>query len=96
MSKAVDYWEIHDCRSLKDIQDCAIKSQFSCEHQPLLHIKLENVVLDELHLMLRITGDMQVFQISMDLRYKKIAVPCFGARELMTLKYRHDMLAFIK
>lgn len=26
-------------------------------HQPLLDIPLENVVLDELHLMLRVTGE---------------------------------------
>ncbi|CAB4011198.1 Hypothetical predicted protein, partial [Paramuricea clavata] len=39
----------------KDIKSCALKSAFSCQHQPLLDIKLENVVLDELHLMLRIT-----------------------------------------
>ena len=51
------YWETHDCRSLKDIKDCALKNQFSWQHQPLLEVKLENVILDELHLMLRITGD---------------------------------------
>ncbi|XP_028405265.1 uncharacterized protein LOC114527775 [Dendronephthya gigantea] len=55
MSKPMDFWENHDCRSLKDIQDCAVKNRFSCQHKPLLEVKLENVVLDELHLMLRIT-----------------------------------------
>ncbi|CAB4007697.1 Hypothetical predicted protein [Paramuricea clavata] len=57
MSKTMAYWETHDCHSLKDIKDCALKNKFSCQHQPLLEVKLENVVLDELHLMLRITGD---------------------------------------
>ena len=52
MSKPMDFWETNECRSLKDIQDCAKKRMFSCQHKPLL----ENVVLDELHLMLRITG----------------------------------------
>lgn len=56
MSKAMDYWETHDHRTIEDIKSCALKSAFSCQHQPLLDIKLENVVLDELHLMLRITG----------------------------------------
>jgi ATP:corrinoid adenosyltransferase len=56
MSKAMDYWETHDHRTIEDIKSCALKSVFSCQHQPLLDIKLENVVLDELHLMLRITG----------------------------------------
>ncbi len=57
MSKQMDFWETHDCRTLKDIQDCALKNTFSCQHKLLLDVKLENVVLDELHLMLRITGD---------------------------------------
>jgi hypothetical protein len=60
MSKPMDFWETHDCRSLKDIQDCALKNQFSCQHKPLLEVKLENVVLDELHLMLRITGQIMI------------------------------------
>ena len=49
MSKPVDFWESHDCRSLKDILNCALKKQFSCQHKPLLEVKFENVVLDELH-----------------------------------------------
>ena len=56
MSKGMDYWVENEFRSLQDIRECAMKNQFSCQHKPLLHIKLENVVLDELHLMLRITG----------------------------------------
>ena len=52
----MDYWVENEFRSLQDIRECAMKNQFSCQHKPLLHIKLENVVLDELHLMLRITG----------------------------------------
>ena len=56
MSKPMDFWETHECHSLKDIQDCAAKNILSCRHRPLLKVKLENVVLDELHLMLRVTG----------------------------------------
>ena len=48
MSKPLDFWETHDCRSLEDIQDYAM---------PLLEVELKNVVVDELHLMLRITGN---------------------------------------
>lgn len=33
---------------------------FSCAYPPLLHIPLQNVILDELHLMLRITGTVTV------------------------------------
>ena len=57
MSKPINfYWEQNIRRTLEEIKRCALKNEFSCQHQPLLDIPLENVVLDELHLMLRITG----------------------------------------
>ena len=57
MSQPMDYfWEENRKRTIDDIRKCAMKQQFSCEHQPQLDIPLENVVLDELHLMLRVTG----------------------------------------
>lgn len=43
-------------RTLEEIKKCALSQTHSCVHQPLLNIPLENIVLDELHLMLRITG----------------------------------------
>ncbi|XP_028410462.1 uncharacterized protein LOC114533075 [Dendronephthya gigantea] len=55
MSRLQNYWETQHGRSIEDIKECALKGHFSCQFQPLLNIKLENVVLDELHLMLRIT-----------------------------------------
>ncbi|CAB3986080.1 Hypothetical predicted protein [Paramuricea clavata] len=42
-------------RTLDNIRECCLNQTFSCEHPPLLNIPLENIVLDELHLMLRIT-----------------------------------------
>ena len=45
-------------RTLQTIKDCAWKQSLSCAYQPLLNIPLENVVLDELHLMLRVTGNL--------------------------------------
>ena len=51
MSKPMDFWEMRECCLLKDIRDGATKKTFSCQHKPLLEIKIENVVLDELHLM---------------------------------------------
>ena len=51
------YWGENIARTLKDIHECVNKKIFSCQHKPLLDVKLENVVLDELHLMLRITGE---------------------------------------
>jgi hypothetical protein len=45
MSKPMDFWEIHNCRTLVDIEDCAINKKYSCQQKPLLNFKLENVVL---------------------------------------------------
>ena len=55
MSKPMGFWETNHSR-LKHIQECALHNKFSCQHKLLLNVKLENVVLDELHLMLRVTG----------------------------------------
>lgn len=43
-------------RTLDNRRECCLNQTFSCERPPLLNIPLENIVLDELHLMLRITG----------------------------------------
>ena len=37
-------------RPLSKLEEWATKSKCSCEHQPLIDIELENVILDELHL----------------------------------------------
>ena len=59
MSKPQNYfWEEPLRRTLDSINKHAKKQQYSCVHQPLVNIKLENVVLDELHLMLRVTGSV--------------------------------------
>ena len=53
------YWDNKELkRTIRDVKDCAEKKTYSCirNHQPLLDISLENVVLDELHQMLRVTG----------------------------------------
>lgn len=44
-------------RSLTKMKKWVIDQKYSCVHQPLLNVPLQNVVLDELHLMLRITGN---------------------------------------
>ncbi|CAB4013607.1 Hypothetical predicted protein, partial [Paramuricea clavata] len=51
------YWE-NLTRSIEDIFQCALKRNYSCEYKPLLNIPLCNVVLDELHLMLRVTDKL--------------------------------------
>ena len=57
MSKARDYyWQESLVRTLQTMKDHTKNQKFSCVHKPLLEIPLENVVLDELHLMLRVTG----------------------------------------
>ena len=63
MSKPEDFCWGDLARTLNKLKEWATRSKFSCEHQPLIDIKLENVVLDELHLMLHVTG-MQYFWIN--------------------------------
>ena len=58
MSMPMDhYWRGDIARTLEEVKEGAQKNKYSCAYRPLLHIPLDNVVLDELHLMLRITGD---------------------------------------
>jgi len=57
MTKPQNYYsEDPFVRKIDGISEDAKHKKHSCEHQLLLNIPLENVVLDELHLMLRITG----------------------------------------
>lgn len=58
MTKPMNYYWKESKRTLDDMKRCALKQQYSCEHPPLLEIPLENVVLDELHLMLRVTDKL--------------------------------------
>lgn len=63
MTKPEDFYRLDEMRrTLDDIRKCCLKLEFSCERPPLLNIPLENVILDELHLMLRITG-MSIFNL---------------------------------
>lgn len=55
----LDHYQSPDLkRSLKEMFELARKkkqeNKFCCDHEPLLHIELDHVVLDELHLLLRI------------------------------------------
>ena len=57
MSKPQDhYWGAKISRTIADMRTDALTNKFSCEHRLLLNISLVNVILDKLHLMLRITG----------------------------------------
>ena len=59
MSKQDDYYDCHpQCRTLEDLKEWCKKkgkNNFCCVHSPLLDIPLEYVVLDKLHLLLRVT-----------------------------------------
>ena len=60
MSKSKDFYhQESNKRTLEKIKEYYKTRQYSCEHYPLLNIELDNVVLDELHLMLRVTGTNQ-------------------------------------
>lgn len=50
------YWENNIARSIGNFAEWARQNKFSCAHPPLLNIPLQNVIVDELHLMLRVTG----------------------------------------
>lgn len=59
MSKPVSYfWSDEMKRTLEELIDLCTKKKnnFGCISPPLLYVKLENVRIDELHLLLRITG----------------------------------------
>ena len=59
MSKDKDFYCKADiARTLAGIKKSAKKHEKPCDHQPLLEIPLENIILDELHLMLRVTGSI--------------------------------------
>lgn len=60
MSKPQDhYWSQENARTLTQMKDVAgkSKSNYGCIKQPLLNIPVENIRVDELHLLLRITGE---------------------------------------
>ena len=52
------YWQKENSRTLDEMKKMAGKSNnnYGCVNQPLLNIPLENIRVDELHLLLRITG----------------------------------------
>ncbi len=57
MSLAENYYSQKPmARTLEEIRSCACNQSFSCVHLPLLNVPIQNIVLDKLHLMLRITG----------------------------------------
>lgn len=59
MTKPDTYYDSSPLRrTLEELQECAEKSKgenYCCVHQPLLNIPLDHIILDELHLMLRVT-----------------------------------------
>ena len=58
MNFDVDYYNSMPIkRTLQEIKDMSTKSQdnYCCNHYPLLDIELDHVIVDELHLLLRIT-----------------------------------------
>ena len=81
MSKPMNYyWQLPLVRSLEDIIECARKQTFSCIHAPLLRIDVKNIVLDELHLMLRVTGKNSKFNFNVSLTFMYQSVLPRGIR----------------
>ena len=56
MSKDLDYYNTGELsRSIQDLKECHNKNKVCCFQPPLFSIDLDHVMLDELHLMLRIS-----------------------------------------
>lgn len=59
MTKPDTYYDSSPLRrTLEELHECAQKSKgenYCCVHKPLLNIPLDHIILDELHLMLRVT-----------------------------------------
>ena len=56
MSKDIDFHNTGEIkRTLQEIREFQGSTKFCCIHPPLFDIDLDHVVLDELHLMMRIT-----------------------------------------
>lgn len=59
MSKDLSYYNEELNRTLQEIKELSSSSKtFSCIKRPLFNIPLDHIILDELHLMLRITDRM--------------------------------------
>ena len=57
MSKDMDFYYTGEMkRTLQEIKEFHSSTKFCCIHPPLFDIDLDHVVLDELHLMMRITN----------------------------------------
>lgn len=59
MSKPENHYnESPNAFTLDDIKKFASKQQYCCKNMPLLDVPLDHIVLDELHLLLRITDTL--------------------------------------
>ena len=65
MSKPKDFYCSGDmARTIQQIQEYSLKSsgeKFGCIHPPLIKLQPCNIVPDELHLLLRMTGIVLIF-----------------------------------
>lgn len=74
------YWSEEMKRTLEDLLHLCMKKKdkFGCINPPLLNIKLDNVRVDELHLLLRITGGFWVLSILNNLGHVNLSVYVFS------------------
>ncbi|XP_028408194.1 uncharacterized protein LOC114530773 [Dendronephthya gigantea] len=74
MTKSGDYYNQPSMAlTLADVKKCASEKQFCCKDMPLLDVPLSNIVLDELHLLLRVTDILlsNLIEDAMELDDKK-------------------------
>ncbi len=65
MSKPKDHYWGDIARSIDLIKEWAKSNKFSCQHQPLINIPLENVVLDELQV-----SEMTLYTFKQCIQYR--------------------------
>ena len=65
------YWSKKLQRTLEDNKNLCKnkKDHYGCINPPLLDIPIENVKVDELHLLLRITGNIYTYTVQCIYRY---------------------------
>ena len=72
MTKAIDYYEQASLkRTFDDIVKCSVSKSYSVKAMPLLQIDLEDIIIDELHLLLRITDRLTMNLINLMLQQDK-------------------------
>ena len=75
-------------RTLPNVRESCLKQEYSCERPPLVNISLANIVPDELHLMLRVTGNYK--QWINPTNFSDVFIPWFWSMPATNTSSCHD------